>query len=68
MYKETAGHGLSLMTIRSFGHTRPPMRARRLRLYRGKMTPEEPLDDDVFINANFLAKGADTESRRQDRI
>jgi hypothetical protein len=20
------------------------------------MTPEEPLDDDVFINANFLAK------------
>ena len=21
------------------------------------MTPEEPLDDDVFINANFLAKG-----------
>ena len=33
------------------------MRGRRLRLYRGKMTPEEPLDDDVFINANFLAKG-----------
>jgi hypothetical protein len=29
------------------------------------MTPEEPLDDDVFINANFLAKGADTESRSQ---
>ena len=21
------------------------------------MTPEEPLDDDVFINANFLAEG-----------
>jgi hypothetical protein len=21
------------------------------------MTPEEPLDDDMFINANFLAKG-----------
>jgi hypothetical protein len=21
------------------------------------MTPEEQLDDDVFINANFLAKG-----------
>jgi hypothetical protein len=21
------------------------------------MTPEEPLDDDVFINANFLANG-----------
>jgi len=33
------------------------MRARRLRLYRGKMTPGEPLDDDVFINSNFLAKG-----------
>jgi len=32
------------------------MRARCLRLYRGKMTPEEPLDDDVFINANFLEK------------
>jgi hypothetical protein len=27
------------------------------------MTPGEPLDDDVFINAGFLAKGADTESR-----
>ena len=32
------------------------------------MTPEEPLDDDMFINANFLAKRADTESRSQDRI
>jgi hypothetical protein len=33
------------------------MRAHCLRLYRGKMTPEEPPDDDLFINANFLAKG-----------
>jgi len=32
------------------------------------MTPEEPLDDDMFINANFRAKRADTESRSQDRI
>ena len=32
------------------------------------MTPEEPLDDDMFINANFLAKRADTESRSQEHI
>jgi len=25
------------------------------RLYRGKMTPEEPLDDEMFINSNILA-------------
>jgi hypothetical protein len=29
------------------------------------MTPKEPLDDDVFINANFCAKRADTKSRSQ---
>ena len=68
MYKETAGDGLSLMTIRSFGPHSNPNRAHRLRLYRGKMTPEEPLDDDMFINANFLAKGPIDESRSQDRI
>ena len=57
MFTKTAGDGLSLMTIRSFGPHGSPMRARYLRLYRGKMTPEEPLDDDMFINASFLAKG-----------
>jgi hypothetical protein len=56
MYKETAGDSLSLMTIRSFGLHSNPDEGSSLRLYRGKMTPEEPLDDDVFINANFLAK------------
>ena len=56
MYKETAGDSLSLMTIRSFGLHSNPDEGSSLRLYRGNMTPEEPLDDDVFINANFLAK------------
>jgi len=32
-----------------------------LRLYQEKMTPEEPLDDEMFINANFIAKWVDTE-------
>jgi hypothetical protein len=32
------------------------------------MTPEEPLDDDMFINANFLSKRADAESRSEDRL
>ncbi len=32
------------------------------------MTPEEPLDDDMFINANFRAERADTQSRSQDHI
>ncbi len=56
MYKETAGDGPSLMTIRSFGPHSEPDEGSSLRLYRGKMTPEEPLDDDMFINANFLRK------------
>jgi len=33
------------------------MRTHGLSLYRGKMTPEEPLDDDLFINANFRTMG-----------
>ena len=57
MYKETAGDCLSLMTIRSFRLRSNPDEGPSLRLYRGKMTPEKPLDDDVFINANFLQKG-----------
>ncbi len=68
MYRETAGDGLSLMTIRSFGPHSNPDEDSSLRLYRGKMTPEEPLDDDMFINANFRAERADTESRSEDRI
>jgi hypothetical protein len=44
------------MTIRSCGHTRARSGS-SLRLYRENMTPEEPLDDDVFINVNFLAHG-----------
>lgn len=67
MYKETAGEGLSLMTIRSFKPHLNPMRL-SVRPYRGKMTPDEPLDDNMFITANFRAKQADTESRSQDRI
>ena len=68
MYKETAGDGLSLMTIRSFGPQSNPNEDSSLRLYRGKMTPEEPLDDDLFINANFLPNRADTQSRSQEHI
>jgi len=30
------------------------------------MTPEEPLDDEMFINSNFSLWG-DTESRSQDQ-
>jgi hypothetical protein len=68
MYSETAGDGPSLMTIRSFGATLNPEKGSLLRLYRAKMTPEEPLDDDLFINANFLAKRADTRSRSREHI
>jgi hypothetical protein len=34
-----------------------PDTAHHLRLYQAKMTPGEPLDDEMFINSNFLAKG-----------
>ena len=37
--------------------TLEPDTAHHLRLYRAKMTPEEQLDDEMFINSNFLAKG-----------
>jgi hypothetical protein len=30
-----------------------PDTAHHSRLYRAKMTPEEPLDDEMFINSNF---------------
>jgi hypothetical protein len=68
MYKETAGGGHSLMTIRSCGPHSNPNEGSSLCLYRGKMTPAEPLDDDLFINAQLSRKRADTERRRQDRI
>jgi len=47
------------MTIRSCGTIEPDevQSLRLYRVYRGKMTPEEPLDDDMFINVNFLANG-----------
>jgi len=32
--------------------------AQQLRLYRAKMTPEERLNDEMFINSNFLANGS----------
>jgi hypothetical protein len=67
MYKD--GRRQSFVNDDSFiWATLEPDEGSSLRIYRGKMTPEEPLDDDMFINANFRAKRADTESRSQDRI
>ena len=42
------------MTIRSFGPRSNPLEL-IISLYRGQMTAEEPLDDEMFINSNFLA-------------
>ncbi len=53
MYKETARRWSFVNDDSFIWATLEPDEGSSLRLYRVKMTPEEPLDDDMFINVEL---------------